>query len=1391
MVGGVYDANRGVVCVNVSGGGTFDITVTVTDECGSVGTDHMAITTSTNLPPLVDFGPADTLYQQCIPEEICLPVAISDGNNNIQSISTNFGYYDAQKQAVCFVPEGAGRYCVLVSVLDSCGAADTASLCVTVDAGDFVDLICPPAMETRTICGPDTVCFQLTVNGPYTSLTTNYGILNGTQLCLPIDTTGTYMATVIVEGSCNADTCAVILPVVASVPVDVACLSGDSSLFVCDLPVNLQFPVTISGTVDQLTVFPAGAFYEGGFIKIAVTEAGQYQVGVVAENGCSKDSCSFNLNVTANQPPSIIASPDTTIILCGDTGYVAFTYSVIDPDGNITEITSSLGIIDDNLVIFRPTAPGNYAVVLTVTDVCGATDVDTTVVTVVSRPAVDIVCPTSPITLTVDLPDTVRVPIGITPANIPVQVLPDGYYDWATGELVVYAPVSGHYVYTLIVAGECNTDTCTVELELGQYFPPFVECIGSIDTLLCVPGPDTICLPVTISGSAVTVSVSPYGYYENGTVCLPVSESGTYTMQIIAANEVEADTCYSIVTVRTNQPPVANLQVPFDAFVCDPTDVVCFDLTVTDVDNNIASVVTNLGTPVFQNGRVQYCFSPDTTGVYRVIATVVDSCRLIDFDTTFITVDMNTPPVVDLGPGQGGTFCTGQTICIPLTVTDGNLESLNVTGGEYNPTTGQVCVTATGPGVHTIIAVAVDSCGAMDADTSFIAIDPNDAPTLLMKPDTTVYLCTPQEICVGMVFADFDGNIASITTNRGQIKENSVCFVAYAQGTYPVIVTVTDSCGLQAVDTSVVTVLTDQSITLTCPNDTSIFLCAPDTLCFPIGGVPSNATVNVRGTGAYWDAAKQSVCFYSECCLENTISVDVVSACGTIRTCEFTVKVKTNTTPIVLLPHDTTIVACELGQICIPVGVTDNEHNIVNVSATGGTYDATRGVVCFTPTFAGKTVITVTATDACGAIGTDQIEVTVRLNTKPVVIFVPGDTLATQCVFETICLPIQIIDADNNLTNITVIGGTYDAVNKTVCILPTDTGRVYASVVATDVCGLKDSIRIWIHVNAGGNAQIACNPVPEQKLCAPGQVCVPVGITGFDYTVSTSYGSYASGNLCFRADTSGTYVIRVIASGSCLSDTCDISVPVVVQPAVEFLTCPGNQTVFLCGPDTLCFDFTVSSSVTNVRVGTGGYLNGNQICVPVTLAGTKTVRIIAEGQCGLDTCQFTVTSTFNSAPSVNAKDSTLTVCTLSQICVPFTATDPNNNIQSITTSLGTVQGSTVCFTPASFGVHNLTITVTDSCGMASQKQVAITVNQGASAVIVCPEGDQFVSLCKPDSVHIIVPISPTNATVTVLPGGRYNPATGKVSVYVTTGGTFQITVIASAQCGADTCVIQP
>jgi hypothetical protein len=328
-----------------------------------------------------------------------------------------------------------------------------------------------------------------------------------------------------------------------------------------------------------------------------------------------------------------------------------------------------------------------------------------------------------------------------------------------------------------------------------------------------------------------------------------------------------------------------------------------------------------------------------------------------------------------------------------------------------------------------------------------------------------------------------------------------------------------------------------------------------------------------------------------------------------------------------------------------------------------------------------------------------------------------------------------------------------------------------------------------VTVEAGDYVDITCpTPRPTDTLCASGQICLPVAITGTGYTVQSSFGNWSSGQLCFNADTSGLYTIRLTATAQCNADTCVITQAVKILDKVD-VACPGNKTVFLCVADTICYDLTLSSSVTHVAVSAPGYVSGNQVCVPVLQAGLQNITVIATGKCGADTCSFTVTSTFNSAPIVTAgKDSTLTECSFKPVCLPFSVTDVNGNIALVTVnSPATIVGNTICFSPTAYGVSEFIITATDSCGAQDKDTVKVTYNLGASAHIICPNGVQFASLCKADTVYIVAPITPSNAVVTVTPSGTYNPATGKIAFYVTSGGAKHIKVKALAQCGSDSC----
>ena len=1389
-VGATYDSQRGIVCLNPEADGVYTITVTATDACGAQASDEMTVTISRNEPPQISFPLIDTIFQQCTPTTICLPLQVSDAN--LRSVTVSHGTYDPEAGTVCFLPPDSGTYCIVATAIDSCGSETSAENCVRVVFGTHVSIQCPVDIQPVVSCKPETLCVPVTITGQYNSLQLSYGEYRDGQVCFVADTTGNYRITVKAQADCNADSCEIVAPVQILRPVAVSCGQQDTTMLRCAVGDTLRFPVTITGDSVQIEVLPQGAYYDAGFVYVPVANEGTYHVSLKAWNFCSADSCGFALTIGLNHPPVVTAGPDTSLVICDEPGAIRLPYVLSDPDNNVLELRSSLGVINDSEVVFTPPQPGTYTVVLTARDACGLTSTDTVMVTVEQGPSVTMICPPAVQNLTIAIPDSVHIPLKVMPSSAQVTVEPGGRYDPIAGEVIVFIDHEATYDFKVRAVAQCGTDSCMFRLNIGRYFPPLVECQGSASVYSCLTEVDTVCLPVTVSGTDVQVEVKPIGYYDafKQTVCVPVTEAGQFRIQIVAYNEKESDTCFTDLSVSGGRPPVVSAPEPSSIFVCGPATLE-FPIQFSDPDNDIISVTTSFGelvnrTPTSASVR----FHADTVGIYHFDISVTDSCGHVAQTYTKVSVGMNSAPQVRLEDDFSKTLCQGGSICVPVSVADidGNIADISANGGQYDPNTNSVCFAPEAEGTYTIIVTATDSCEAEGADTVHIEVRFNRSPSIANLNDTSLYICQPRSVCLPVQISDPENDIASIHVNRGTYENGAICFIPYSQGQYPIIITVSDSCGNVAVDTATVTVQTDQQIVIGFPRDTSIFLCQPETLCFPVVGVPSDATVKIKGTAAWWDKQKQSVCFFSDCCLQNIITVEVTTACGTVRQGVFTVRVQTNSAPIALLPRDTTIVQCAPTQICLPIGISDIDNNITNVSVTGAVYNSQARTACFTPNGEGTFHIAVTVTDACGAVGTDQITVIVRQNTRPTITYVPIDTAIYQCQFTEICLPATVSDPDGNIVSVTAIGGTYNAQTGKVCFTPTDTGVNCMSLVATDACGQRDSVRICVTVKAGGTADIQCpaEPITKVDLCTPGQVCIPLPVTGNRFAVLTSFGTWSYDQLCFRADTTGTYVIKVVATAQCQSDTCVVTVPVEILPPPE-IVCPGNRTVFLCGPDTLCYDFTKSKSITSVRVVGEGHVTGQQICVPILTPGTKVITLIGSGQCGADTCSFTVTGVFNQPPVVSGRDSSLTICSLPEICLPFSATDANNNIKSITTSLGQVKGGTVCFTPPAFGIYNITITATDSCDATASRTVKLTVTEGAHADIQCPDGEQFASICNADSVRIIVPITPSNAQVTILPAGSYNPSTGRVSVWVTQSGTFPITVIAAAQCGADTC----
>jgi len=891
---------------------------------------------------------------------------------------------------------------------------------------------------------------------------------------------------------------------------------------------------------------------------------------------------------------------------------------------------------------------------------------------------------------------------------------------------------TGAGVYS--AAFECVDDcgeTCsgTVEITVGYNQPPQTTTPPQDTTVLsCVTAGDLTVGGFDVSdpdGNLDYVTVDP-GTYDNGEVTFYVETSGTYTITLIAVDtEGLADTSVVDIIVNINQPPVATCfgsKNDTTIFVCDLQDEICLTgFSCDDPDGNLATCSAVGGT---LNGD-EICFTPQA-GTNTLMLIAEDDCGVADTCVTTVYVVPNSAPTVTCPGDQSLMVCDLSPITIggfACDDVDNNLSTCSVNTGTLSG--GEVTFTPVA-GDNEIILTAVDECGKAKACTTLVTVTLNQPPTATCPGDQTLEVCSLDPITIGGFLCDDpDDNLATCSVDNGTLSGGDVTFTPVA-GTNTITLTATDDCGETATCTVTITVNLNQPPTATCPGDQDLFVCdlSPITISGFICDDPDGnlATCSVdNGTLSGGEVT------FTPVMGQNSITLTATDDCGETATCTVDINVAMNNPPAASCPSTQDLFVCDLSPITVAGFLCDDpDGNLTDCAVDNGTLSG--GDVTFTPS-EGVNTITLTATDECGLTATCLATVNITLNDAPTATC-PGDQTFNVCNLDPITIDGFICDdPDGNLVTCEVDNGTLSGTSVTFTPVQ---GTNTITLTATDDCGETATCMTTVTVNANEPPTVTCPGDQDLFVCN----LDPITIDGFScddpegnlVSCSVDNGTLSGTEVTFTP-VEGANAITLTAVDDCGNQASCVTTINITINSPPTTSCPDDVEFWICQELPIPFDGfvcddpdgnLVSCSVDN------GTLDGTVVTLTPDL-GVNTITLTAVDACGeVSTSTMTITVTGNSPPTVSCPDDvTLEVCDLSEICLDgFVAEDIDDNLNEVLADNGTLDGTTVCFTPVE-GENVINFIASDMCVEQVSCQTIVTVVLNQPPTVEVPSDQEF------------------------------------------------------------------
>ncbi|MBM5948537.1 putative Ig domain-containing protein [Staphylococcus epidermidis] len=1028
--GMTFDEATNTISGTPSEVGSYDITVTTTDENGNSETTTFTIDVEDTTKPTVESVADQT---QEVNTEI-EPIKIEATDNSGRAVTNKVDglpdgvTFDEATNTISGTPSEVGSYDITVTTTDESG--NVTETIFTIDVEDTtkptVESIAGQTQEVNTEIEP--IKIEAKDNSGQTVTNKVDGLPDGVTFDEATNTisgtpseVGSYTVTVTtMDESGNATETTFTIDVEDTTKPTVESVADQTQ------EVNTEItPITIESednsdqaVTNKVDGLPDGVTFDEATNTISGTpsEVGSYTVTVTTtdESGNATET-TFTIDVEDTTKPTVKSVSDQTQEV--NTEITPIKIEATDNSGQtVTNKVDGLpdGITFDeatNTISGTPSEVGSYDITVTTTDESGnATETTFTInVEDTTKPTVeDIADQTQEVNTEIEPIKIEATDNGGQAVTNKVDGLPDGVtFDEATNTISGTPSEVGSYDIIVTTTDENgNSETTTFTIDVEDTTKPTVEDIADQTQEI-----NTEIEPIKIeardnSGQAVTNKVDglPDGVTfdeATNTISGTPSEVGSYDITVTTTDESgnATETTFTIDVEDTTKPTVED--------ITDQTQEVNTEITPIKIEarDNSGQTVTNKvdGLPdgvTFDEATNTISGTPSEVGSYTVTVTTTDESSNATETTFTIDVEDTTKPTVEDIADQTQEVNTEITpIKIEATDNSGQAVTNKVDGlpdgVTFDEATNTISGTPSEVGSYDITVTTTDENGNSETTTFTIDVEDTTKPTVEDITDQT------QEINTEMTPIKIEArdNSGQAVTNKVEGLPDGVTFDEATNtisgtpsevGSYDITVTTTDENGNSETTTFTIDVEDTTKPTVESVADQT------QEVNTEINPIKIEATDNsgqavtnkVEGlpAGITFDEATNTISGTPSEVGSYTVTVTTTDENGNATETTFTIDVEDTTKPTV---EDITDQTQEINTEMTPIKIeaTDNSGqavtNKVEGLPDGVTFDEATNTISGTPSEVGKYLITITTIDKDGNTATTTLTINVIDTTTP------------------------------------------------------------------------------------------------------------------------------------------------------------------------------------------------------------------------------------------------------------------------------------------------------------------------------------------------------------------------------------------------------------------------